>query len=258
MSETPAPDSSTEEKYHKPTSEPPEGVEIPPVDYGPLPVFDPPPETTPAIASPTTEENKPKTIKIGLGTLLGLQVFLLTVLGIGGFKLLGNIKKPGKPTIAEQKAAAAKKEEETKYIPKTGFIPDRGYYRRANTYTAPEVVATRVNSTKKSIIWITSEPNNENILASITKRKAETGMPVYILCGKETGQHKIRRAQETGLTVHQVKEELETPYSIFLLDNKLVIDGSREHFIWETVEKKVIQDISAWAEELIAGSEINR
>ena len=141
-------------------------------------------------------------------------------------------------------------------IQKTSFIPDHGYYKRSQTYNSAEVLAERTKSIKNNIIWITGEPNNEPFLNILSAVKKRTGIPIYILCGKECQPIRIKRAHDFGFVVYQVEEQLEIPYSFFLLDGKLFIDASREHWIWETTEKKIIKANAAWAQDLINTSKI--
>jgi ribosomal protein L34 len=141
-------------------------------------------------------------------------------------------------------------------VQKTAFIPDHGYYKRSQTYNAAEVLSERTKTVKNNIIWITGEPNNEPFLAILSAIKKTKGIPIYILCGKECQPIRIKRAHDFGFIVYQVEEELEIPYSFFLLDGKLFIDASREHWIWETAEKQIIKANAAWAQELMNASKI--
>lgn len=147
---------------------------------------------------------------------------------------------------------------QTSQVPKTAFIPDYGYYERSQYYNATELVTKRIPTAKRSIVWVTSEPGNDTVLTNLTAHKRNSGIPVFILTGKETQNERIRRANQYGFIIHKLSVELETPYSIMLIDNSIVLDVSRENWLWETKEPQYIQTTATWIESLLKTATVNQ
>jgi hypothetical protein len=237
-----------------PASPPPEGVVIPiESPYGDnIPVEEPPPLNTSRTATNNQEESnsedsgEAKTIKINLGVVLLVLAVLITA-GVFIGKQAGNKKIITQPDEKDKKGGTPQL---------TGFIQDHGYYKHSNTYSAEEVAAERLKKASKNVIWVTSEPNERSILTALQAMYSREAIPVYIITGKETTKSRISAAQEAGFQVHQVQEELETPYSIMIIDGKILMDLSRQHWIWETTEKNILRDTGKWANELIESSQI--
>jgi len=242
------------------TSEPPGDIDIPVstpfgdnLPIAPLPtqesqVQEVPPAQT-AEESPTQEQpqnpkNAGKSIKIPGELLLGIMAMLLA----GAFAI-GYIAKPS----TKIQSPDPKTNNQTT---KTGFTPDQGYYKRENVYNAEELISLRAKAAKKSIIWITSEPNNEAVLTALAATKNSKALPIFILCGKEVTQQRLKKAQDFGFSIHQLEEELESPYSFLFVDETLLIDASRSHWLWETKEPKILSNTSKWASDLIQNSKI--
>jgi hypothetical protein len=139
---------------------------------------------------------------------------------------------------------------------RTGFIQDRGVYERVNAYSSEDILKKRLPLAKKSIVWITGEPQTPDVLAGLSAIKNERNIPIFIITGKDTEVERIKRAQQYGFPIHTVNKSLELPYSIILIDNKLVLDVSRVNWIWETTEKNIIRDTANWANELIESAKI--
>jgi hypothetical protein len=136
------------------------------------------------------------------------------------------------------------------------FFQDKGIYKRGESVNSEELTAARVKQAKKSIVWITSEPNNEKILSILAAIKNKNSMPIYIITDSETKPIRIKRAEEFGFSVNQFESALEAPFSCLLIDGMLLMDISRNHWIWETTDKAVIKSTGKWANDLIKNSKI--
>jgi hypothetical protein len=110
--------------------------------------------------------------------------------------------------------------------------------------------------TKKTVIWVTSEPNNEKILSLLAAIKNRSPIPIFIVTGAETPNSRVQAALNAGFSVSKVTSSLEIPYSILLIDDKILMDISREHWIWETADKGIISDTAKWANQLLKNAKI--
>jgi len=136
------------------------------------------------------------------------------------------------------------------------FLRDLGLYKRENSYTASELAGSRLRLAKKTIIWVTSEPNNEKMLSLLTAIKNKSPIPIFIVTGGETSQARIKPALDAGFSVSKLTSTLELPYSILVIDDKILMDISREHWIWETTEKDIISQTAQWANELLKNAKL--
>lgn len=142
--------------------------------------------------------------------------------------------------------------------PKTrsGFIRDLGTYDRSKSYTDLDMAEARCDLAKQKIIWFTSNPENPGILKILTKIKRERGVSVFIVCGSDTELKKLEIAQDTGLPVYRIKTQLDNPYSLLIIDSRIILDISRQRWIWESSEPKIVQETILWAEEFISTADI--
>lgn len=275
-----------------PTSAPPSDVEIPIESiYGdnvPIPAPEPIEPNEPESKSTKSNlqgtnkarsngsENDVKSIKIGI------LPFMLLILALGaGLFILGNKFrvniKDGTPFI-EQTELATKLPETNensssnrdgsgdgesneegqgkKQRRNLNFLRDLGLYKRENSYTANELAASRLKMTKKTVIWVTSEPNNEKILSLLAAIKNRSPIPIFIVTGAETPNSRVQAALNAGFSVSKVTSSLEIPYSILLIDDRILMDISREHWIWETTDKGIISETAKWANQLLKNAKI--
>jgi hypothetical protein len=134
---------------------------------------------------------------------------------------------------------------------KTGFIADQGIYRRSNTLDARELAKNRIGLAKTRIIWVTSNPDSDTILPLLASKKNQIPLPIFILTGKETREEQINNSASYNIPVSQLNIEFETPYSFLIIDDKLLVDISRSHWLWETTEKKIVDETKKWIQNLI-------
>jgi hypothetical protein len=248
-----------EESELRPTSSPPEDVEIPTDSiYGSNEPLEPIEEENDAPikeirevdSSPDSSQTKTKSIKIGW---LPFLLFLI-MLGAGLFALGVKIAPQVNPKLLE---AAPKETTKTEKPRKTiNFITDSGIYKTENTYDSEKLARLRLGKAKSSVLWITSEPNNEGLLSALVDAKEEKGLPIVIVTGGETSRERIQRAKNKGFVVNQIPESLETPYSYLIVDSKLLMDLSRKHWLWETTDKETLKDTSEWLENLTKNAKI--
>jgi len=204
-----------------------------------------------------------KSIKIGWLPLLLFLILLgggLFVLGTRlGPELIGNKDVDGKEAsgqtgLAGNTSEAGSKTEKPKKT--LNFIKDTGIYKSDNTYDAEKLARLRLSKAKNSILWITSEPNNKALLSVLTDTKDEKGLPIVIVTGEETSRERIMQAKDKGFVVNQIQEELEVPYSFIIVDSKLLMDVSRKHWLWETTDKEILKETGDWLEDLTKNARI--
>jgi hypothetical protein len=258
-----------------PTSAPPSDVVIPVESiYGDNVPIAPPElkEKDQEVEGDRPHANIQSQVSQGGGTSIkiGFIPFLILLMAIGaGLFVLGNKYrvdfKDGTPTIEQTLPSTTENTpiESTKIetdSPKQkrslNFLRDLGLYKRENSVTAPELAGNRLRLAKKTIIWVTSEPNNEKMLDVLTAIKNQSPIPIFIVTGAETSAARTRRAVDSGFTVSKISSSLEIPYSILLIDDRILMDISREHWIWETTDKEIISQTARWANELLKTSKI--
>jgi hypothetical protein len=282
--------SSSDAYEPSPTSAPPSDVEIPvETIYGDnVPIETPPVEEKTEStkesnsgkraqsSSQTNPSQSSNSIKIGFIPFL----LLMLILG-GGLFVLGNKfrvnLKDGKPSIESTEYAnklpettednknsdeeeVDSEDPDNKSKPKQkrtlNFLRDLGLYKRENSYTSSELAASRLQKADKTIIWVTSEPNNEKMISVLEAIKNKSPIPIFIVTGAETSGKRIQRALDAGFSVSRLTSTLEIPYSILLIDDEVLMDISREHWIWETSQKDVINQTARWASELLKNAKL--
>lgn len=231
------------------------------------------PNTSSSNSDQPTSSPANKSIKIGIIPFL----LMIITLGIGIFVLGNKFKvniKDGKPFLEEynfRNELPETTENETNdvsngsstgeggtKVPGTqkqkrnlNFLRDLGLYKRENSYTADELASTRLQMAKNTVIWVTNEPNEEKILSLLSAIKNRSPMPIFIITGAETPNNRIQGALNAGFSVSRITSTLEIPYSILLIDDRILMDISREHWIWETTDKEIISQTAQWANELL-------
>jgi hypothetical protein len=249
-----------EDSELRPTSSPPEDVEIPTESiYGdntPMePIEDEPEPPKPAATGKpkveAPESSGGKSIRIGFLPFL----FLLGILGAGlfiaGQKLGGNLQSN---PIKENDGTTSKTEEKQKKT--INFIADKGIYKKDNDYDASKLAELRLGRAKKTILWVTGEPNNPKILSLLEEVKENEGLPIIIVTGSETEKERIKPARKAGFVVNQTQDALEIPYSFLIIDSKLLMDISRDNWVWETTDKTILNEASEWLEEITKTAKI--
>lgn len=265
------------EKEPSPTSTPPSDVEIPVESiYGDNRPIPPVASTNTNINANTTasevnsqKEDTPnqkrdtstftpteggKSLKIGFIPFILLM--LLTVFGVFtlGNKFRVNIKE-GIPSIT-QTLPSTTESGENKQKRMINFLKDRGVYKAENPIRGPQLAKSRIKLAEKTVIWVTSEPNNQEMLAILSNLKKTSPIPIFIVVGSDISAARIRPAMAAGLEVSRLDSSLEIPYSILIIDAKVVMDISRDHWVWETSDKDIIKETANWANQLIMNAKI--
>lgn len=201
-------------------------------------------------SSQLSTEKQGKSIKIGFVTFLLFLILLSSGVFIAGSKLGSKLI----PNIGERTGSETKNEEtsnnEDKQKKTINFISDKGSYKKENDFDAPKLTSLRLKKAKSSILWVTSEPNNEAILGVLEEVKDIKGLPIIIVTGAETELERIKRAKRSGFVVNRTQDSLEVPYSFLIVDSKLLMDISRNNWIWETTDKSVLKSTAEWLDKL--------
>jgi hypothetical protein len=243
-----------------PASKPPEDVEIPDDSvYGSNEPLAPIQEETKEpnhsknqSTKPQNNTNQRNSIKIGL-----IPILLLTLLLLGGSGAVGYLLGQKTPTKQQRETQTQTQNETERKDPKnqskqaSAFTPDRGIYRKANSNDSRSLAKRRIDIAQNRIIWITDSPDSQRILPLLAAKKNKDAIPIFILTGKETPQVRLANASEYNMPITQLNLELETPYSILLIDDRLVVDISRSNWLWESKEPKILEETKAWIQELI-------
>ena len=180
-------------------------------------------------------------------------IFLAMIVGAAFYA--GKQTTPnGGPTPEKTEEPAAP--EKNKPGRRAGFTPDLGLYSREQTLSTWELLPSRLDLAKKHIFAITGNPGDPHLLEALQTKKGETGLPVYIITGKDTPDRELKDAKELGFSVYKIKTTLERPYGVIIIDSKLVVDISREHWLWETSEPEIVKETGKWAGELMKEAEI--
>lgn len=228
----------------------PEGVDIP---------VDTPYGTNEPVQAPATER---KELKSGAGKegskgntiRIPAIPFLVILLAMtGGTFILGNSIAP-KQQPPEQKPQHPQEQKPRKL---TNFVPDQGLYQKGKAVDSKFMLDARLEMGKTQIFVITGNPGAPHLLAALTRKKAATGIPIFILTGTDTPKRETEAAKAAGFTVYRIQTTLERPYSIVIVDSKLVLDASRNQWCWETSEKEVVEGTRKWAAQLMEGAEID-
>jgi hypothetical protein len=268
-----------------PTSAPPSDVDIPVESiYGDnVPIAPPEPkkpqEEETRNLPPHSQSTKSYGSSSGGNTIkIGIIPFMLVMLALGsGIFILGNKFrvniKDGTPIIEQSEFTSKlpetterddRQEEENNEnqdAPKKqrrtiNFLRDMGLYKRENSYRADELASSRLKLAKKTIIWVTSEPNNEQMLSLLSAIKNRSPLPIFVVTGAETSNNRIQPALNAGFSVSKVTSTLEMPYSILLIDDRILMDISRENWIWETTDKEIISETAKWANDLLKNAKV--
>lgn len=283
---------SSESFEPSPTSAPPSDVEIPVESiYGdnlPIAPIEPPePTATPeGIGSqtgstkedPNSKGQRKITNSKGNSIKIGFIPFLILIASLGtGLFILGNkfrvnmaggtpvIEKSDFYTQLPETNESDKKDaddvaevttQSQKQKRNLNFLRDLGLYKRENSYTSNELASSRLKLAKKTIIWVTSEPNNPKMISLLSAIKNRSPLPIFIVTGSETPNTRIQDALDAGFSVSKVTSTLELPYSILIIDDRILMDISREHWIWETTDKQIIAETAKWANNLLKGAKI--
>jgi len=252
----------SQEKELGVASEPPVDVVIP-VDtfYGPNTAVEPP-EATPVVDNPNPipeaaatatissagKQTKGNWIEIPIGAFAFLGMVLL-----GGSFFMGTQMGTTK-TVVSQQGGSSEQPPSDKPKNVVNMIPDRGLYVRQSQNTW-STVQKRLPLAKQQILVITHNPNHPILLSYLREYKNNTGIPINIMTGSDTDLTQMREATaKSGLPVYQLKGELERPYTIILIDNKAVLDASRENWYWESTDSRIIENITKWAAQTIEGA----
>jgi hypothetical protein len=234
------------------TQSTPEDIEVD-VDtpYGPsTPVLprEPPEETEEddgpeSKPQPQTSPRRGKNLRIP-GELLLVILAVLAAGGTGAGILLERTKEKPAQNTGRQTTTPRKEGS------RTNFGTDRGIYKRDLQADAAYMLNARIELAKSQIIVVTGEPGNRRILDALSLIKNQKGVTVIILTGKETSEAEIQLAKDYGFWVYQCAMALERPYTIVLIDKRMVLDISRENWLWETTEPKILNQVVSWAEEI--------
>jgi hypothetical protein len=284
-------DKRKEEAELRPTSSPPEDVDIPTESiYGSNEALDPidseevngdqvtktddvdrkPPIQDVAESSAIGES---KSIKIGWIPFLLFLILLTGGIFVAGVRLAPKISKSipnltttdktnlnnnTEPNQTNQENRQPTQNESTQTKPRKtiNFVQDSGIYKRENKIDAEELARKRLAKAKNSVLWVTSEPNNRGLLSAISEAKESQGLPVVIVTGSETSKERIETAKKKGFVVNQSKDTLEVPYSFIIIDSKLLMDLSRKHWLWETTDKQILDETGVWLKEITKNATI--
>lgn len=229
------------------TSAPPEGVEIP-IDtpYGSNRAIEPLPEAPPEAPhednhAPT---DQPKTEPKG-SIKISLPIFLLLALGLLVGTFIAGTKLAPKPNLTQTETQAKEKRST-----RCNFVQDIGLYSREAIANCWDMLNTRLELANNQIIVVTSDPSNRSLLEELKRKKDQSGLPIFIFTGKDTPAREMEIGRQAGMTVYRLKTTLERPYTIVLIDKKIVMDISRENWIWETTEPDVIKATAEWIAKL--------
>lgn len=242
-------------------SPPPEGVEVP-VDtpYGSNRPMDPLPAKEPAKAQNPTE---PPTASAGASSANSVKIpivfFLVILMG-----LLGAAFYAGKQTAPQGQASPDKQNTDPKGNPsgerprkkRANFFQDSGIYARTGGESCWDLLPARLEMAKNQIFVVTGYPGNPHLLEALGSKKADTGLPIYILTGSDTPEREMMTAKAAGFQVYRLQAELERPYGVVIVDGKLIFDISREFWGWETTEPEVVKATGDWAASLLEGAEL--
>ena len=231
------------------TSKPPEGVQVG-VDtpFGPNVAMPPArigEKTQDGPAQPSVADNEKQggSIKIPIWIFFFLLIALLAGSFFAGTKLSKKVRSQATQTVEGNST--------TKNYKKSDFIPDYGLFRKVNETDAWTLLESGLQLAHQKVFVITDSPGETRLLSVLNARKLEEDVPIFILTGKETDQTSINKAKEAGFQVWKIESTLERPYTIVLLDNKLVLDISRSHWLWGSKEPAVLQNVTKWATEIL-------
>jgi hypothetical protein len=252
-----AQDSRKEESELRPTSSPPDDVDIPTESiYGSNEALEPIESegSTPKEAHTTnTPESTVRSSEIGQknkSIQIGWLPFLLFLLLLGGgLFILGS--KIGTELYPEKPKGEPGANSQTEKPRRTvNFIRDSGIYKKENEFDDQKLARLRLSKARSSILWITSEPNNQSILRVLQEAKDAKGLPIVIVTGADTSNERIKEARSKGFVVNKIKDSLELPYSFLIVDSKLIMDISRKHWLWETTDKDIVKDTGKWLQDI--------
>lgn len=249
-----------------PTSDPPSDVEIP-VDtiYGAnLPIDGASEKEDRRTAaekddrkhSPPEEERHDQSNAIRIHGLV--FVVLLGIIAAGAYFAAELLTKTNRAPQTEEPQQTQAQTQPTQKPEKTksGFIRDLGIYESNKSYNSFEMAEARAALATQKLVWITGEPSNTSILQVLVAEKQAKGIPIFIITGSDTREGEIDVAVATGLPTYRMRTELERPYSILIIDSKIIVDLSRNRWIWESSEPKIVQDTVSWATQLLDTAEL--
>jgi hypothetical protein len=239
------------------TSAPPEGVEIPvETEFGSNTPMDPVEPKKPA--EPAGVQSAVQAKPAGASNAIRIPGELLLVvvaLALGAAFYFGK-KEPGTPPQGQTQEKTQKTTGEEKRLKRSNFIRDVGLYSKEQALTAWDILPSRLDVAKKAVFVVSGHPSDELLLEALKNKKAETGLPIYILTGSDTPEKEIAAAKRAGFDVYRLKRTLERPYGIVLIDARIVLDIAREHWVWETTEPEVVAETKEWITELLNGAEL--
>jgi hypothetical protein len=209
-------------------------------------------QATPQSISPT--QNIPpnsNVIRIGLIPLIAIILCLLGGAIAIPLVLVRHTEEKTTSPISIQSSTTEKHGNPVKNDQKTGFTPDQGIYKRENKLDYKELARTRINLAKTRIIWITDTPDNLGILPSLAAKKNRDPVPIFILTGKETRPERLQNAAAYDIPISQLGIEFESPYSFLFIDDKLFVDVSRNHWLWESKEPRILEEAKKWIQTII-------
>lgn len=195
-----------------------------------------------------TGENR-KSIKVPLPAFLGVAAMVITGTFIAGNALLP--RKGGMNQKSEQSS-----EVERKPGRKSNFVQDLGIYKRENSVDSNFMLNARLEMAKARVWVITGEPGNPKLLQALVRKKRESGIPIYILTGKDTPKRETDKAKEEGFPVYRLTGTIERPYTIIIVDAKLVLDISRDQWVWETSEPEIVKATTDWASKIMTDAKV--
>jgi hypothetical protein len=94
------------------------------------------------------------------------------------------------------------------------------------------------------------------MLSLLSAIKNRSPLPIFVVTGAETSNNRIQPALNAGFSVSKVTSTLEMPYSILLIDDRILMDISRENWIWETTDKEIISETAKWANDLLKNAKV--
>lgn len=241
------PEDELTDKEPRVASQPPEDVVIPvETAYGSnLPVEPPKKTTAPEHGTESGAKTSGGSIRVPIWIFLPLLGGLLAgAFYAGSTKTTKIVEKP-----VQQEPQNEKKK-------RTNFLQDAGIYSRENAINCWDLLPSRLEAAKETIFVITGYPGDPHLLNELTAKKRATGLPIFLLTGNDTPEREIVTAKEAGFQVYKLKTTLERPYTVLLIDKKIVLDISRENWVWESSEPHVIKAVAKWAEDLASGAEL--